>query len=289
MSRETFLDYYENLPASPFKIFFFGGEPLINMELIRFVVPHLADDPRCQGFEIISNGLLLDKQIATFIKDWNIDFTWSYDGLSDERVGASRDKYPIELLREIVTELNVMVTPNNLKILDNHFFLKQFAEINPSFRILRDNVWTQEKVDEFGKEYHKYIQYLMANPDEISKNVYRDIEAIYMGVQKGTLRPDCKLFGSTTTLMPNGEEPLCYKMYASDVVDDYDVDVYKKCHTCSIKTFCEKGCYEQALKYGEPIEEICNLYKIIFRETARLDQRLSHDEEYTEFVRSIIE
>ena len=289
MSRETFLEYYESLPDSPFKIFFFGGEPLINKELIRFVVAHLADDPRCQGFEIISNGLLLDEPMVTFIKDWNIDFTWSYDGLSDERVGASRDRYPIGLLKEVVTELNVMVTPNNLNILDNHHFLKQFVGINPSFRILRDDVWTEEKVDEFGIQYNKYIKYFYDHPEDISKNVYRDVESMYMGVQKGTMRPDCKMYGATTTLMPNGEEPLCYKMYASDVVDEYDVDVYKKCHDCSIKLFCEKGCYEQALKNGEPIDHVCKLYKIIFSATARLDEKLGYTEEWQELVRGMIE
>jgi sulfatase maturation enzyme AslB (radical SAM superfamily) len=182
-----------------------------------------------------------------------------------------------------------MVTPNNLNILDNHHFLRQFTGITPSFRILRDNVWTDEKVDEFGKEYNKYIEYLYNHPDEISTNVYRDVESMYMGIQKGTMRPDCKMYGATTTLMPSGEEPLCYKMYASDVVDEYDVDVYRKCHNCEIKLFCEKGCYEQALENGEPIEQVCNLYKIIFSATARLDEKLGYTEEWIETVRGMIE
>jgi len=74
MSRETFLEYYESLPDSPFKIFFFGGEPLINEDLIRFVVEHLKEDERCQGFEIISNGLLLTQEMAEFISEHGIDF-----------------------------------------------------------------------------------------------------------------------------------------------------------------------------------------------------------------------
>lgn len=290
MSRETFLEYYESLPDSPFKIFFFGGEPLLNWELVEFVVTHLKDDDRCQGFEIISNGLLLDQDKADFINGWNIDFTWSYDGLGDERIGATEDDYPIELM-QVLTEINVMVTPNNLNILDNHHYIKAKTNMSPSFRILRDNVWTKEKVEQFGQEYNKYIEWFYDRPEEISKNVYRDVESIYMGVSMGTMRPDCKMYGATITLMPSGETPLCYKIYASDVVDEYDVDVYVKCHTCPIKVFCEKGCYEQALKYGEPIEQVCDLYKIIFNATARLDEKmcLSRNEGWMELVRSIIE
>ena len=288
MSRETFREYCKSLPDS-YKIFFIGGEPLLNWDLVTYAVGYLHEDPRCQGFEIISNGLLLDQDKAKFIQDFDIEFTWSYDGLSDERIGAARDKYPIELLKQVTTELNVMVTPNNLKILDNHHYLIHHTGITPSFRILRDNVWTDEKVDEFGKEYNKYIEWFYDRPEEISANIYRDVESIYMGVQKGTMRPDCKMYGATTTLMPDGEEPLCYKIYASDVVDEYDVDVYKKCHDCGIKTFCEKGCYEQVLKNGEPIEQVCNLYKIIFNATARLDEKLGFDEEWQEFVRGLID
>jgi sulfatase maturation enzyme AslB (radical SAM superfamily) len=291
MSREIFLEYYENLPASPFKIFFFGGEPLLNWELIEFVVTHLQDDERCQGFEIISNGLLLDQEKADFIKKWNIDFMWSYDGLSDERIGAARDKYPIKLITDIVTEINTMVTPNNLKILDNHFFLKQFGGIYPSFRILRDNVWTQENVEEFSQEFTKYIQHLKEHPTEMPKNIYREVDALYTGIYKNVMRPDCKMFGSTTTLMPNGENPLCYKLYASEEEDAYNPDLYMKCHECEIRLFCEKGCYEQVLKNGEPVQEICTLYKIMFNKVIELDGYLvrTGNEKWAKHIRRLVD
>ena len=291
MSRETFLEYYQNLPASPFKIFFFGGEPLLNWNLIEFVVTHLQGDERCQGFEIISNGLLLNQQMVDFIKEHNIDFMWSYDGLSDEREGASRDQYPIEYIKQVVTEINTMVTPNNLKILDNHFFLKQFAGIYPSFRILRDNVWTTEKVDKFRQEFSKYIQHLKEHPDEIPKNIYREVDALYTGVYKNTMRPDCKMFGSTTTLMPNGENPLCYKLYAGSQEDAYNPELYVKCHSCEIKLFCEKGCYEQVLENGEPIDEVCTIYKIMFNEIIKLDDYLQirGNKMWTNYIRRLVD
>lgn len=289
MSRETFTEYCKSLPDSPYKIFFFGGEPLLNWDLITFAVSYLSDDHNCQGFEIISNGLLLDEEKAQFINDWDIAFTWSFDGLGRERTGAKLKDYPIKLLKQVTTELNVMVTPNNLKILDNHHYMIHHTGLIPSFRILRDDIWTEEKVDEFGKEYNKYIDWMIERPEDISTNIYRDVESIYMGVEKGTMRPDCKLYGATTTLMPNGDEPLCYKMYASDVVDEYDVDIYKKCHACPIKTFCEKGCYEQALKNGEPLERVCDLYRIIYTATLRLDSRLCYDENWQELIRGIVD
>jgi len=182
-----------------------------------------------------------------------------------------------------------MVTPNNIKLLDNHHFLRQFVGISPSFRILRDNVWTEEKVDEFRQEFAKYSQWLIEHPEEIPKNIYRDIESVYKGVDKGTMRPDCKLFGSTTTLMPSGEEPLCYKMFTSDVEDVYDVDVYDKCHGCHINLFCEKGCYEQALKNGEPLEHVCSLYKIMFHYILLMDDKMKNNKMWQDITRSAIE
>ena len=74
-------------PSDPLKIEFQGGEPLLNFELIEFVVRSATKRAQNEGrridFVIASNLALLDDQIIDFARDFNIYFSTSLDGPRD--------------------------------------------------------------------------------------------------------------------------------------------------------------------------------------------------------------
>lgn len=293
MTRETFIEYHKSFPLS-YRIAFFGGEPLLNWELITFITEYLKSDDRCEGFDIYSNGLLLTQDMCDFIKTNNINFIWSCDGenTGDTREGATIQEYiNIEhLLEQVITETNVMITPDNMNMVGIHkFFLKRFG-VFPSLRILRDDVWSNHSVDMYQKEFNKYIDYIIDNPTEIPKWIYRETEYIYKGIIKNEYRPDCKSQLHSDCLMPDGSTHLCPKMALSDVNDEYNDILYEKCKECNINMFCEKQCYEQVLKNGEPIETICKLYNILYHGVMRLDEQIRDNQHqpWINYVRTLI-
>ena len=63
-------------------ISFFGGEPMLNWDLITYAVPKLKADPQCKGLNIISNMTMIDEEKAEYIKKEGIGVSWSFDGMS---------------------------------------------------------------------------------------------------------------------------------------------------------------------------------------------------------------
>lgn len=274
MNRAIFVDYHKNLPDSFYKIAFFGGEPLKNWELVEFVTEYVRYDKRCKGLEIYSNGLLLDDNMASFILNNNIKFIWSCDGLNTgkTRNGASWNDYHIkaDLLRKVVSDITVMISPENIEITKNHIAFVETFNVIPSFRIVRDNIWNADSVTAFRRGYMSYIKYL-SECNDIPVWIEREFEHIIGAVGCGNMRTSCRESGCNECLMPDGSVHLCAKMATSTASDGYDGDLYQNCHTCDISSYCEKQCYEAVLKNGGVVSDICELYRIIFEGIFILD------------------
>lgn len=61
---------------------FFGGEPLLNRYLIKYGLSY-GKDNGVQNFKIISNGTLITPDFLKEIKDYNVNFTISMDGIKE--------------------------------------------------------------------------------------------------------------------------------------------------------------------------------------------------------------
>lgn len=74
-------------PSDSLKIEFQGGEPLLNFELIEFVVRQATSRAHSEGrrvdFVIASNLALLDDRIIEFAREFNVYFSTSLDGPQD--------------------------------------------------------------------------------------------------------------------------------------------------------------------------------------------------------------
>lgn len=79
-----YINYLKIKKIKKAKIIFFGGEPLINFEVIKKIVPYIEKRGKEEkikfSFSMTSNGTLLNKTIMKFIKKHDIRFVMSLDG-----------------------------------------------------------------------------------------------------------------------------------------------------------------------------------------------------------------
>ena len=64
-----------------YHVSFFGGEPLLNWDLITHAVPKLRADPKCAGINIITNLTMIDDEKADYLKANGVGVSWSFDGM----------------------------------------------------------------------------------------------------------------------------------------------------------------------------------------------------------------
>ena len=121
MTNDVFKHHYNNnLPyflneynQTKYSLDIFGGEPLLNWKLIEYITEYTKDDKNCT-LRIISNGLLLDEYKVDYIKKNNIKVLISFDGLWNKKLEIYRIKK--HLIKELVNEVSVCVTPQNIKM-----------------------------------------------------------------------------------------------------------------------------------------------------------------------------
>lgn len=103
------------------EIIFYGGEPLLNFEVLKYVISEVKKMqeidmlPKQLGFSLVTNGLLLDQQKIDFFKSENINVSISIDGI-DERSNSNRvDKTGRPIFRQLIKILD-LVKASGLKV-----------------------------------------------------------------------------------------------------------------------------------------------------------------------------
>lgn len=71
---KNYLD--ENNQCNKFRVIWYGGEPLLNKKIIRYMLPKLYRVGKEKNIEfdnqIVTNGLLMDKKMALFLAEYNL-------------------------------------------------------------------------------------------------------------------------------------------------------------------------------------------------------------------------
>lgn len=77
------IDTFYSVSSTPRSIVFFGGEPLMNMEGIRYAIEYIRSFDKKIPFSMVINGSLCTKEIAQFFAKNNVEIIVSLDGPED--------------------------------------------------------------------------------------------------------------------------------------------------------------------------------------------------------------
>ena len=239
MSRETagaVVDFiFESaIPGEKIDIGFFGGEPLLRLDLIRYITGlienHPSYTPEKVQLAVVTNGTILSDEIAEFLNKHNIAFCLSCDGPASTQdmfrrfpngngSSALVEKTLRQALQTFPTVLvNAVYHPSTFNRLPDvvHYFsnlgLRQIY-LNPDFSA----TWTGAEAEQMAEVYAKlgalYIDYyLRGQPHYISfidskiavilRNGYDPLERCRMGrgefafAASGNVYPCERLIGS---------------------------------------------------------------------------------------------
>jgi uncharacterized protein len=139
------------------KLIYFGGEPLLNFEIVKKITEYGKDKAQEQGkkitFEIDTNGTILSKEILDFIDDYNVNIQLSIDGKKNihdkcryfENGEGSHDIVIHNLNRILTLNLNnlsvrFVISKYNTNLYDTILYIKSLGVKNIDF----DPVITKE-------------------------------------------------------------------------------------------------------------------------------------------------
>jgi len=296
MTKEVFHKHYEILPnlmklhgADNYVAAYFGGEPLINWELIEYSVPIFMRDEKCSSIFIATNGLALGPERQEFLRKNNVSLSISFDGLWNDINRPLKNGLPsVETYLNLKSILNmrnckVMVGPirNNITMVENYkWFRDVFGIKSPDFTIIRDDIWSDKDVEIFKTE-------LKDLTDENIKLIKEGNETLigwyglyfldtYYGRKFGKRKHGCFAGNSGLGFMPDGKIYPCARFGSEnfhilyDTIKEieykksinlffnpkiFDPSTYEKCNTCKLKVICNAGCTFSQLQNGLKVEK----------------------------------
>lgn len=293
MTRAIFHKHYDMLPhmmkkynKTTYTAALFGGEPLLNWDLIEYITPILNNDPKCKHIIIMSNCIeLQDAHKRKFLEDNRIAISMSFDGLWNETnrpLPGGKSSLPIymtEPLKSYFTgkgSCKVMVAPSSVPTMVKNFiwFVEEYGMPSPDFTLVRDDVWTKEDVQLFAIETEKLANVIIEYFNK-GKNVMAGFFLLYIldlmfGESYGKRPHGCFAGCHGAGFMPDGKIYPCARFGSNEkfpIADSIEKTIYStcdkmkisqfynpatftKCQECVLNKYCNAGCSFQQLKPG---------------------------------------
>lgn len=332
MSKETFHQVYDKLTnmlersgEKQFHISYFGGEPLLNWDLIKYATPILKADPRCHSIVLISNMTMIDEEKSKFLKDNDIGVSWSFDGMGSNE---SRPLLPMlenknqdgefyngileiydkkkDIILSHTNSCKVMIwSGNTTSMTENFEYMVNYGIPNPDYSLVRDNVWTIEDLKVFKREVRrlgdKYIEM-------VKSGTYCSIGFFNLAIMDSIVgithqkRPfGCFAGCNGAVATSKGDFYPCARFASKklNIIDDeysfkywsaqFSPKNYDKCKTCSLSRVCNAGCsFSQLNNDNKPLDSVCELFHMIYEESIRIVGELKNEKPFISLIKNLM-
>lgn len=279
-------------------LIFFGGEPLLKLDIIEFTIRYVkANFPKGRfNYSITTNGTLLNERILTLIKENHMAVLLSIDGPDNEfnlrKYRNNKKSLPtvlrnIEILRAygIPIELRAtLVNTNpyicetfdffeNLKVPFDIVFAYSSENTNHHYADYQDNTLSQIQI-QFDALYYYYKQKILAKKNIYNNVMFNRVKTLqYRSIQEYACAAGINFF----TIMSNGDLYTCAHLFNNNnycVGNIYDNtikwDVLKNlrpihvnkingCTDCWVKNLCLGGCVSQKVTSNLQNDMPCSL------------------------------
>jgi uncharacterized protein len=262
------------------RIEFWGGEPLLYMDEIRYIVSKLGNTE----YLVITNGTLLTVELAKFFVDNNFSCVLSHDGTHQDIRGIDplKNKKVIEAIAYIRKHtperfsVNTVLTYDNLdtgKRLD--FFNNSLGDIdnlNHSGEGLVYNSNFILKNEKDLDDLHNKVYFDLLNGDGLRYGNYVSTIKNFMNIINKSLHlskitTKCGIENKNYyKVVSSGKQLTCHNFdYNFDILGLHDRD---KCKDCLVASLCKGGCPaipNNSTMFEENCKTSYAFYSAIFR------------------------
>lgn len=330
MSKETFnealpkiLDLMERAGTSRLNLSFFGGEPLLNFELIQYVTRVLKKLPIETQLVIITNMTEITQDMVDWIKENGVGVSWSFDGISTASTRPAlpqflkkegkiykdiselyEDKLP--LIKQLTNGCKIMIAPSNsASMAENLEFFVEHGIVSPDYSLVRDDIWTKDDLINFKNDLRKlgdkYIEYIKndqyVNIGFFTLTILDNLFGLtfqkrtfgcFAGVHGAVLTTDgkfypCARFSDKKVMEIDENYSFRYWQEKFNPVN------FDKCQSCDLYNVCNAGCtYSQIRNDNKPLDSICELFHMIQEETQRIVHELKDEKTFQAVIKNAL-
>ena len=275
LNEEYFYNFYQTIKnKGPYIFNIFGGEPFMQLDIIKFILKIIQNDQDLISINITTNGTIYNDKVKYIISHPKVFATISYDGILQQH-NRGTNKLFIKELRELGATIgHCMITGNDFEtdeeyLIDNHINITDQGLI-ADMTLVRDiDSWTNHQVNNFLIDYKKYINFIKSEIDTypsfkslpgLIKTYLNPLLEFHM---KNNSQNDCGCGTSHMAVIPDGRIVPCERFVRTDSINllEHRNEILKDCNTCDIKDICHKGCIYEQLQNNGPITELCDIYK----------------------------
>lgn len=292
--------------TSNFNVVFFGGEPTLNFEIMKYTVDYLKEKPYEVNYGITTNFVNITDEMLDFFYDNNVGILVSIDGLKelhDKNRCNSYDKVVENIKRALDKDLKlnlearITLLPQDVKYL--------FESVKNIFSLGIDNIapcvvydvpWKDEDYIEFEKQIRMIYDWTLSLYNDPNNKRNLQVKSvndfIELCLDYNNDNSPCG-FGKENWISvgPDGEIAPChqvhtsYKNYDELIVGNILKEelnttrirnirneiVRSKCFGCKFYHFCRGGCPIENMRlngsYTTPSENTCRTNEIMYNIT----------------------
>jgi len=302
--EKTLPQFMKHYGEDKYYLDLFGGEPCLNWGLVDHIVKKVRGDENLEAVRLMTNGLLIDETHALFIKQNNIKLSLSFDGLWAKNLKQYKNKK--KLFKTMVDDCSVCVTPQNMNMADNYKFLIEEFNLVPKFKIVRDNIWSDEDVHLFKSELDKleeiYFDYLREGNNLIPKLFEHRLLMLIEGTIHKMDKMRCFVGKNGVAFSPLGKVYPCARFMTSDflplfdgknileenlkLIDEFANKFSNECKKCEISECCDHICLQQEFLNQGVIKNVCEIYKLVTNKVIRINHKLKENDIWTSYVKN---
>ncbi len=290
----------KNSKTDEVNICFFGGEPLIQFELITRLVTYAREvaelNNKKVGFSITTNGTLLTDEISEYLMKNKFSITLSIDG---DKETTNINRYNAngvgvydtiiekseKLRHEYAVSARGTITKNSLNILHSHKHLRKLefsnVQLSGSVNMLEDKHYEMlaSSYKECVQDFFKLVKEEKYREASTMSTIYKFLERIHYG---GYRKKGCGAGNHMLCIDIDENIYPCHRFVSCPefavgnldkieqekldrILHNMQIESSERCRECWIKVICGGGCpyenYEMNGKTNEPYMNNCKLYK----------------------------
>jgi uncharacterized protein len=282
-------------PDEKIKIDFFGGEPLLQINLIKTILDGVRDDGNIKLF-MPTNGLLLNEEIVQWLIEENIEVSISFDGLWQDRnrlqlngKGTLQKFFDKKELFKKLPEVSchTMVDKGCYNLLENHLFIKDNFGFNPQLTLVRDvGTWSTEGVEKLMVGIQELFDWYIENPENDMPHFILFYLRHFLNYHNKGVEIDNCGAGSNVFMFSENKIVPCTRFKDNPEMIEV-IPQYARmpvCQTCEVRNYCQKGCLFEQIKNKGPIKELCDVYKFLYRNVSDMTKKLGNNKNFKDAV-----